>query len=249
MIDRPDHAQGGVTIERLLPSCVAAVEAWHDDVSVELFPEEEALLGRAVEKRRREFTTARGCAREALGQLGFAAAPILTGERGEPCWPEGVVGSITHCDGYRACAVARGERLATIGIDAEPNAPLPPGLLGDIAMPEERPALQQLEQGADGAAVHWDRLLFSAKESVYKAWFPLAKRWLGFEDAVLSIDPESGRFTARLLVDGPQLRGGPLSAFTGPWMTCDGDGRLSGFVGRWMACDGILITAIAVSAA
>ncbi len=207
-------------IEQLLPACVAAVEVRHDKLDVELFPEEEALVGNAVEKRRREFTTARACARAALGQLGLPVTPILTGERGEPLWPQEVVGSITHCEGYRACAVARSSEILTIGIDAEPNAALPEGLLADIARPEELPGLQALAM--EHADIHWDRLLFSAKESVYKAWFPLAERWLGFEDARLTFDPRARAFTARLLVPGPMVAGRPLSGFSGTWMVDDG---------------------------
>jgi 4'-phosphopantetheinyl transferase EntD len=210
-------------IEELLPSTVIAVEARHDEDG-ELFAQERLALGAAVEKRRREFTTGRACARAALGRLGFPALAIPAGEKGEPLWPAGVVGSITHCEGYRACAVARSEHILTVGIDAEPNAPLPQGLLGDIAQPEEQPVLRQLRMRSP--EVHWDRLLFSAKESVYKAWFPLQKRWLGFEDAVLELDRRAGSFQVRLLVS------------TG--------GSLRGFSGRWMARDGLLLTAIAL---
>jgi 4'-phosphopantetheinyl transferase EntD len=217
-------------IEEILPACVSVVEALEDATDARLFPEEQLAVGRAVEKRRHEFTTARMCARAALKKLGFPAAPIPTGERGEPLWPAGAVGSITHCDGYRACAVARSSEIVTVGIDAEPNAALPDGLLADIARPEELPWLRRLE--LDLPQVHWDRLLFSAKESVYKAWFPLAKRWLGFEDAVIVFDPSTGTFTARLLVSGPPLADEPLR----------------GFSGRWVVRDGIIATAIAVSA-
>ncbi len=216
-------------IELILPSVVTAVEARGDAVDAKLFPEEQLVVGRAVEKRRREFTTARACARAALEKLGVPPAPIPSGERGEPLWPAGVVGSITHCDGYRACAVARSSQIVTVGIDAEPNAALPHGLLGDIARPEELPSLRRLEQ--ERPQVHWDRLLFSAKESVYKAWFPLARRWLGFEDAVVAIDPCEGTFTARLLVSGPSVEGRALT----------------GFSGGWTVNDGIVMTAIAVS--
>jgi 4'-phosphopantetheinyl transferase EntD len=216
-------------IEEILPGSVIAVEARHDPADVRLFPEEELAVGRAVEKRRREYTTARMCARAALGKLGFPAVPIPTGERGEPQWPAGIVGSITHCDGYRACAAARLREIVDVGTHAEPNAALPDGLLGDIARPEELPWLRRLE--LERPEVHWDRLLFSAKESVYKAWFPLARRWLGFEDAVVALDPSAGAFTASLLVSGPPL----------------GDGPLRGFSGRWMVRDGIIATAIAVS--
>ena len=64
----------------------------------------------------------------------------------------------------------------------------------------------------------WDRLLFSAKESVYKAWFPLTRRWLGFEEADITIDPADGTFTARLLVPAPVAGGSPLTGFTGRWL-------------------------------
>ena len=57
-----------------------------------------------------------------------------------------------------------------------------------------------LRSGAADLQVHWDRVLFSAKESIYKAWFPLTGRWLGFEEASLSIDPAAGTFAARLHV-------------------------------------------------
>jgi 4'-phosphopantetheinyl transferase EntD len=216
-------------IEEILPTCVSAVEALDDSVDGRLFAEEELAVGRAVDKRMREFMTARICARAALAKLGFPAAPILTGEHGEPLWPTGVVGSITHCDGYRACAVARSSEILTVGIDAEPNAALPDRLIGDIARPEELPGLRRLE--LQSPEVRWDRLLFSAKESVYKAWFPLARRWLGFEDAVIVFDPGAGTFTARLLVSGPPMADGPLL----------------GFSGKWMVRDGIVVTAIAVS--
>jgi 4'-phosphopantetheinyl transferase EntD len=79
----------------------------------------------------------------------------------------------------------------------------------------------------------WDRLLFCAKEAVYKAWFPLTGQWLGFAVADITIDATDGTFSARLLVPVPALDGAPL-----------GDG----FAGRWLASDDLLLTAIAVPA-
>ncbi len=216
-------------LEQILPASVV-VRSTRGDLDAELYPEEEVLVERAVEKRRREFITARACAREALAELGQARRAILSGPKGEPLWPAGVVGSITHCDGYRACALARATDLTTLGVDAEPNLPLPDGLLGDIALPEEREALSELARHE--SATHWDRLLFSIKESIYKAWFPLAERWLGFEDALVSIDPRAQSFDARLLVAGPVLD----------------EGELRGFRGRWLVADGLVMAAIALPA-
>jgi 4'-phosphopantetheinyl transferase EntD len=206
-------------LERILPES-ATVMATREELDARLYPEEEMIVARAVEKRRREFTTARACAREALAQLGEPAQPIPSGSRGEPLWPPGIVGSITHCDGYRACAVARSCDLATVGVDAEPNQPLPEGVLEDIALPEEREWLRYLARQAPGT--HWDRLLFSIKESVYKAWFPLAEKWLGFEDAVVAVDQRKMSFTAHLLVPGPYLDGREVRTFRGSWLVDDG---------------------------
>jgi 4'-phosphopantetheinyl transferase EntD len=206
-------------LEQLLPE-VAAVVSARQDREVELFPAEQEALGQAVEKRRREFITARACARDALGRLGIAPQPIPSGSRGEPVWPGGVVGSITHCAGYRACAVALDRDLTTIGIDAELAEPLPAGLIGDIALPEERRWIERLT--AEDPGTCWDRLLFSIKESIYKAWFPLARSWLGFEDASVGIDPERGTFAAHLLVPGPTLNGRHLDGFSGTWMVAEG---------------------------
>ncbi|MGN6202928.1 MAG: 4'-phosphopantetheinyl transferase family protein, partial [Solirubrobacterales bacterium] len=220
-----------LVIEAILPAAVATAEAWDDAEPAPLHPDEAGLVSGAVEARQREFATGRACARRALAQLGVEATAIGGGERGEPLWPRGVVGSITHCRGYRGAAAARGGQLASLGIDAEPHEPLPPGLLGDVAGATERRALAELAAGEPG--IHWDRLLFSAKESVYKAWFPLARRWLGFEDAELDLDRERRIFSARLLVPGPRLGGSELR-------------RLDG---RWLAADGLIFTAVTVPAA
>jgi 4'-phosphopantetheinyl transferase EntD len=207
-------------ITEILPPAAIAVEAFGDPPEAMLFPEEEAVIARAVEKRRREFATARTCARAALATLGLPLAPILTDERRAPIWPDGVVGSITHCDGYRAAVVARECDVMTIGIDAEVHEALPPGVLDLVALPAEHDRLHRL--AADTPELCWDRLLFSVKESVYKAWYPLTHHWLDFTEADVTLDP-TGEFFARLLVSGP----------------------VSGFAGRWLVRDGLLLAAIA----
>lgn len=219
-------------IETILPAAAATAETRDDGPGGggELFAAEEAMIAKAVEKRRREFAGGRGCAHRALERLGATPGPILGGKRGEPIWPPGVVGSITHCKGYRGSAVARRTDLVAIGIDAEPHAPLPEGLIADVARPEERGPLAELTRAEPG--VHWDRLLFSAKEAVYKAWYPLTERWLGFEDAVLGFDPDRRSFVARLLVPGPVVDGV----------------EIGGFAGRWLVEDGLVLAAIGVEA-
>jgi 4'-phosphopantetheinyl transferase EntD len=215
-------------LAEIVPPRVEADEAFGDLPGEVLFPEEEAVVARAVDKRRREFTAARACARAGLARLGVPPAPILPGARGAPQWPAGIVGSMTHCAGYRGSAVARAEEILTLGVDAEPDDRLPAGVLDAVAAADERAGLDALASAAPGPS--WDRLLFCAKEAVYKAWFPLTERWLGFADAAVTIDHERGTFAARLLVEGPVLGGRPLTGFTG----------------RWLARDGLLLAAIAV---
>lgn len=211
-------------IAELLPAAVAAEEAFEDGKEVELFPEEQQAIAQSVDKRRREFATVRACARTAMARIGQPPVPLLRGERGAPQWPAGVVGSMTHCTGYRAAAVASAADVLAIGIDSEPHESLPDGLLSLIALPGEVTRLDALDN-----EVHWDRLLFCAKESTYKAWFPLTRKWLGFDNAEITIDPD-GTFQARLLVPGP---------------VCDGR-RLAGFDGYWMVRHRLVLTAITV---
>lgn len=218
-------------IEQIVPTKVVTTEAFSDPPDSWLFPEETEAIARAVDKRRREFTTARACAREALARLGFEPVAIARGPGGAPRWPDGVTGSITHCSGYRACAVARTRDADSIGIDAEPNEATPDGVLRTVSGDAERAHLAGLPAARPG--IHWDRLLFSAKESVYKAWYPLTGRWLGFEDASISIDPARETFTARLRVPGPVINGR----------------RRDVFEGRWIMREGLIATAVVISSA
>jgi 4'-phosphopantetheinyl transferase EntD len=209
-------------IEELLPDSVVVAEMLGDEAIREapLYPEEAAIVARAVPKRRREFSAVRACARRAMEKLGVPPQPIVSGERGAPRWPDGLIGSMTHCDGYCAAALARAADLASLGIDAEPQGPLPEGVDESVLLPSERERLGRL--AAELPGVHWDRLLFSAKESVYKAWYPLTGKWLDFMEADIELFPEPGEpshgtLRARLLVPGPTVGGRRLQVFEGRW--------------------------------
>ena len=204
-------------IADLLPPAVATAESIGSEPASgpRLFPAEQALVRTAGPQRRAEFTAGRACARAALAGLGLPAAPVLAGRAGEPRWPAGVTGSITHCVGYRACAVARTEDVAALGIDAEPDAGLPAGLLESVAGGAERAWIAR--QAAAGSAVCWDRLLFSAKEAAGKLWYPMTGHWLGFGQVAVFPDP-AGTFYA-------QVAGSRLT-------------------GRWLARGGLIVTAV-----
>jgi 4'-phosphopantetheinyl transferase EntD len=195
---------------------LAAAEMYTDPPDLAPLPEEEPLIARSVAKRRNEFVTVRYCARQALRELGLPPVPILKGEKGEPCWPDGVVGSLTHCEGFRGAAVGRRDAVRSVGIDAEPHDVLPNGVLDAISLPAERVELKAMPAG-----LHWDRILFCAKEATYKAWFPVTHRWLGFEDAHITFDVDdtgtSGAFQSRVLIDPAAESGPPLQILSGRW--------------------------------
>ena len=203
-------------IAALLPDTVAAAELYSDPPDLAPMPEEEPLIARSVAKRRNEFVTVRYCARLALSQLDIPPTPILKGDKGDPCWPEGVVGSLTHTQGYRGAAVGRVADIRSIGIDAEPHGVLPNGVLDAVSLRAERKDLAAMP-----GDLHWDRILFCAKEATYKAWYPLTRRWLGFEDAHIVFDVDgggtSGEFVSEILIDPVALSGPPLSALRGRW--------------------------------
>lgn len=200
---------------------LAAAELYSDPKELAPLPEEEPLIARSVAKRRNEFVTVRYCARQALVDLGMEPVPILKGDKGEPCWPDGVVGSLTHCEGFRGAAVGRRTEIRSLGIDAEPHDVLPTGVLDAISLPVERHELQALPDG-----VHWDRVLFCAKEATYKAWYPLTHRWLGFEDAHITFavdgSGQAGTFTSQILIDPAAESGPPLTSLAGRWSVQNG---------------------------
>ncbi len=143
-------------------------------------------------------------------------APILKGEKGEPCWPDGVVGSLTHCTGLSRRGGGPHRAVRSVGIDAEPHDVLPDGVLDAISLPAERHEIAALPDG-----LHWDRILFCAKEATYKAWFPLTQRWLGFEDAHITFDVDAagsaGGFVSTILIDPAARSGPPLTELAGRW--------------------------------
>ncbi|BCI82090.1 4'-phosphopantetheinyl transferase [Mycolicibacterium sp. TY66] len=208
-------------LSQVLPDVVATAETYSDPADLVPLPEEEPLIARSVAKRRNEFITVRHCAREALSKLDVGPVPILKGDKGEPCWPDGIVGSLTHCEGFRGAVVARATEVRSVGIDAEPHGVLPKGVLGAVALPAEQDAVATLQ-----GDLHWDRILFCAKEATYKAWFPLTHRWLGFEDAHITFELDSsgtsGTFLSRILIDPSAESGPPLTELPGRFTVSNG---------------------------
>jgi len=195
----------------------------------QLYDEEAALVAGAVESRRREFVAGRLCARRALAELGIQDFPLLASPDRAPIWPGAIVGSITHTvaagEGYCAVAVAHRRLVAGVGLDAEPRAALPRDLWSCVLdADEQRTAWTTSDPGV------WARLVFSAKEAVYKAVYPLCGRFLDFCDVHVGPAQQPGRLQAELV-------GAARSFAPAPSMTV-----------RFLCDDTLLLTAVLLTA-
>ncbi len=199
----------------LVPTAVATCEIVGIPPSVTaLLPAERAALGQVVERRARDFTGGRVCARTALAELGAQPGPLLPGPDRFPRWPTGFTGSITHCTGFCGAAVGPISQVRAVGVDAEPHAALPKGVLRVVAAGKNDHAELAL-QGTAWPHLHWDCVLFSAKEAVYKAWYAITREYLRFADVTVRFEPPD-HFRAWFAVAGP------LSAVQGRYAVRNG---------------------------
>ncbi len=193
-------------VRDLLPSGVAVAEGAIDKIEGALWPQEAELVAKAAPKRRADFTAGRILARRALSVLGGPHGPITRGDGRAPRWPEGFIGSITHCHGYAAAAVARNGSIAGLGIDVEEIGRINAQLESHLFTPDE--IGRQLNQRAPDERQAVAALMFCAKEAYYKAQHPLTARWLGFHDVELDLDPQAGAFEAwRVIQPASRLAG------------------------------------------
>lgn len=182
-----------------------------------LFAKEAKAMQRALPARVTEFSAGRSCAREALAMSGFPPSDIPMGQDRAPIWPNGVVGSISHGAGICLAVVAKQSRFLGLGIDVEPNDPLPTEL-SDIVLRGHEAQYRGVEQ----------RIVFSAKEAVYKSFYPTTKQLWGFDAVTIHLTPKG--FDAR------------LNGVVPNWPT---DRPVSGHVLRQ---NGVIVTAVSLEA-
>ncbi|QIL91041.1 4'-phosphopantetheinyl transferase superfamily protein [Microbulbifer sp. SH-1] len=141
-------------------------------------------IARSVPKRQAEFLAGRYVARLALQDLApahYRDMQVGIGEQRNPLWPDGVVGSISHMDRVAVCAVNHRVDMDYLGIDVE--ALIPARVCREIATivatRQERELLSN--QGLSERVAL--TLIFSAKESLFKALYPSVRDYFGFEVA------------------------------------------------------------------
>jgi 4'-phosphopantetheinyl transferase EntD len=180
----------------LLPACVlcAEMDPVHADPSL-LALEEAQQIQSSVEKRRREYTSGRLLARSLLSNIGIDNFKLINSPNRTPKWPEGVHGSITHCDTLCVVAISNNHIITGIGIDVEPAEPLPQDAEKFVMLADEYSSIKKLPAALQSLAT---RLIFSTKEATYKAVYPRLQLFLDFSDVHVEIH-EAGTFTATLL--------------------------------------------------
>jgi len=157
-----------------------------------LHPEEQAFIRGASAKRQAEFGTARVHARLALEKLGVRAGSLAPLPDRSPRWPVGVVGSISHTEECCAVAVARSDQVTSVGIDIEAAAGgLSPGVEELICTDEERVWLRRHGHSTGLLA----RLIFCAKEAIYKCQYGITRALLDFREVELAFDLGGSMFS------------------------------------------------------
>jgi 4'-phosphopantetheinyl transferase EntD len=143
----------------------------------------------AQETRRR----GRLCAQQALLRAGAASGDVATGAEGEPLWPDGFVGSISHRQTLSIVAVSRTSHAASLGIDIEPDVPCSPELVRRVCSQRELARLTTLAERAEELA----RVVLSAKETLHKLQFPLTRQPSGLRRVEVLLEPST--FVARFI--------------------------------------------------
>lgn len=150
-----------------------------------LLPAEARSIPARQPSMRRASGAARLIAHRLLTDAGFDGFALLRGPSGAPAWPEGITGSLAHDDDMAVAAVAAVAGIGALGIDVEPALALPDEIFSLVAIPEDR--IDAADRQLAG------RILFAAKEAVYKAAYPLDREVLGYED--IGVDLKAGRAT------------------------------------------------------
>ncbi len=159
-----------------------------------LFPAEEAQIAGASTPRRHEYATGRSLAHRALIELGHPPRSIINHESLEPEWPQGIVGSISHCKAVVCVALSRSQNLNSIGIDVEMEGRLTSRSLKRILTEREYATLQKLDNQEQLAKA---TKIFSAKESIYKCTSSAWNTRLGFKDITIDLNSSDDTFSVR----------------------------------------------------
>lgn len=162
----------------------------------------------AALKRRAEYLAGRIAAKQVLTALGEGSSPLLAGEDRAPRWPGTLQGALSHNATLAVCVGRQhpGQGVSGLGIDTESLiTPARAGELWPGIISQDERGLLEAGPLSFAAAL---TLAFSAKESLFKALYPLVKRYFDFLDAsIIQLTPR--RIILELAIElTPQLPAG-----------------------------------------
>ncbi len=190
----------------LFPPGVVAFERRGAGELADLDPAEAAYCAGFAPKRAAEFAAGRACAHAALAALGRDCGTLAARADRSPDWPPGIVGSISHTNGFCAAVAASADAFAGIGIDVELEDRVTPDLWELVFVPRERERLAALPETTRN---RYASIAFCAKEAFYKCQYAVTQGWVDFQDAAVDVagaSEKSGRFTVRAVGANPTTR-------------------------------------------
>lgn len=211
-------------VELLYPKNVIAFEAVSDVPPDVLLSAERDCVSHSSPARVREFAAGRFCARAGIVKLGLKPIAIVRGADRAPIWPSGVVGSISHTEGYCVAVVAQESQLASIGVDVERLGRMTSSVRKLTMRTEENDTLHRLDERMKQLA---STAIFSAKESFYKCQHALTGEWIDFDQVCVTLG--AGAFKLEIC-DPPQRLA-----------------HLRSWAGRFVVRQDVVITAIAAT--
>ena len=163
----------------------------------EPLPDElKCLSPKATEKRRTEFFLGRLAASRALEAIGLTPQPVLKAKSREPLWQDGIVGAITHKADAACAVVARKDMTCGVGVDLESlHPPVRFSISTKVCTEPEQAWLAEAPDEKDTRL----KMIFSAKEAGFKAFFPIEQIYLGYKDAELAWREKTQSFAGILL--------------------------------------------------
>lgn len=182
-------------LAKRLPEDVAVVctDPAAEVQDAQVFAAEAACVARAVPKRRREFYAGRMAAHRAMEALGRLPEPVPMGADRAPIWPDGIVGTVSHCRDACVAVLGLSADYQALAVDIEPDEALPEDVAETVCLPTERDWLGRLPEGERARAA---RLIFSAKECAFKLQYPVTRKLLDFKDVEIAVDVDNRRFEA-----------------------------------------------------
>lgn len=155
--------------------------------------EMKSINGTASPRRVSEFFYGRSCAKRAIKEFLSIEADlkIPSSKTGQPVWPSGYVGSISHKSHFAVAVVGLSTMHRSIGVDLEIAREHDLEMISQICTEYEIKKIKEHDEK------EWHKLVslyFSIKEAFFKFQFPFLFLNLDFLDVIVDIDINEKKF-------------------------------------------------------